>query len=93
MKNATPTSTVRNASVITQGSDVYILQPTSDGRGVNVQNAKGNLFVPSGQIGADIAKEILRLVNTKSEVSVAPVKRVRRTAEQIRLDAEKALQK
>lgn len=88
-KNATVTSPVvvnRNTSVIEVGNDSYQIAPVSNGRGVDLRNSAGRIFIPMGETGQAIARELLNL--TKVQVVAAKVKRTRRT--KVQMDAIKA---
>jgi hypothetical protein len=53
-------------TAIQVGRDNYLLKGTEDGRGVNVQNEKGNLFIPYGDAGKAIVTELSKQIGANS---------------------------
>jgi len=53
-------------TAISVGNDQYLIKSTADGRGVNVQNKQGNLFIPYGQAGKAIVESLTKQVETGS---------------------------
>jgi hypothetical protein len=68
-------------SAIVCGKDVYEVAQTSDKRGVVIRNANGNVFIPVGDVGLAVAKELMSMVN------VGVTKRKRRTRAEIEAEA------
>jgi hypothetical protein len=48
------------------GRDQYVVKNTADGRGVNVQNKQGNIFIPFGDEGKAILESLNELVDAGS---------------------------
>lgn len=87
-ENQTQSKPSRNAvQVVTEmttaikvGSDNYLLKGTADGRGVNIQNKQGSLFIPYGAAGTAILENLTSLLavgsgrkrrRTKAEIEAA----------------------
>lgn len=71
-------SVVQNVTTAVQvGRDQYIIQGTSDGRGVRVENSQNSLFIPYGEGG----KAILAALTTQVETGSG--RKRRRTAAEI----------
>lgn len=51
-------------TAIQSGKDVYVLKSTSDGKGVRIENKQGNIFIPKGDVGLAIARQLLAQVET-----------------------------
>ena len=60
--------TKKDITAVTVGTDTYLLNPTSDGRGIRIENKSDSIFVPYGNDG-------IRLVNTLRESLVAQAKK------------------
>jgi hypothetical protein len=73
-------SVTRGVSAIQVGNDTYQVAPTKDGRGIDVRNANGQIFIPVGNAGQLLGREILSLTKVQA---VTKAKRKRRTKEQI----------
>lgn len=72
-----------NASVIQVGSDLVFVTATKDGRGVFVENGQSNLFIPKGDAGKAILSAVTK---TLAGMSEAPVKRTRRSSEEVQAE-------
>jgi hypothetical protein len=76
-KAKTSVTVVRQVTTAIQvGRDNYLMKATEDGRGVRLENEAGGVFIPFGEAGQAIVKNLSELVG-----STTPRKRRRTKAE------------
>jgi hypothetical protein len=81
------------SSVVAVGNDLFVITPTSDGRGVRLENGTDSIFIPAGEAGDAIVKAVRTSLPANAPVKRTPrvakataenkPKRVRRSAEEI----------
>lgn len=63
--------TKKDITAITVGKDTYLLNPTSDGRGIRIENKSDSLFIPYGTDGLNLVNALREKVVGKGQAAKA----------------------